>query len=265
MERIQQVLRTATEIAQSEEFEQFMMNTQDFISQRSGEGTATTQISQAITTLDEAAQILNRSFARPKGGEDDEPVNIINPVVMPKNHRSWGWVLITIALLVAAGLVGSGLNALFPNAFWVIFGPHFWLALLGYVIFNLWRNSYVMIPDGCQALITKFGKVEETAGSGRHYIFHPWKQVGYIVNTTKEYPYNAPIREAPTQGQVNASVDLFLQFRINDPREFIFRLGGVNGFSEKLQNAISEQTRALIRRRGFMIWSGKVRKSCSTA
>jgi hypothetical protein len=70
--------------------------------------------------------------------------------------------------------------------------------------------------------------------------------VSYIVNTTKEYPYNAPIREAPTSGRVNASVDLFLQFRIEDPSEFIFRLGGVQGFTEKLENAVSEVTRALI-------------------
>ena len=71
-------------------------------------------------------------------------------------------------------------------------------------------------------------------------------KVSYIVNVTKEYPYNAPIREAPTAGRVNASVDLFLQFRIEDPEEFIFRMGGANGFSEKLHHAISEVTRALI-------------------
>ncbi|HEX5688441.1 MAG TPA: SPFH domain-containing protein, partial [Roseiflexaceae bacterium] len=63
---------------------------------------------------------------------------------------------------------------------------------------------------------------------------------------TREYPYNAPIREAPTAGRVNASVDLFLQFKIEDPAEFIFTLGGAKGFQEKLQNAISEVTRALI-------------------
>jgi regulator of protease activity HflC (stomatin/prohibitin superfamily) len=45
---------------------------------------------------------------------------------------------------------------------------------------------------------------------------------------------------------VNASVDLFLQFRIEDPAEFIFTVGGVKGFSDKLENAISEVTRALI-------------------
>jgi hypothetical protein len=41
-------------------------------------------------------------------------------------------------------------------------------------------------------------------------------------------------------------VDLFLQFRIEDPAEFIFTVGGVKGFADKLQNAISEMTRALI-------------------
>jgi regulator of protease activity HflC (stomatin/prohibitin superfamily) len=103
-----------------------------------------------------------------------------------------------------------------------------------------------MIPDGSHALITKFGKVEEVVGPGRKILLHPRKKVSYIVNTTKEYPYNAPIRRAPTRNRVDASVDLFLQFRIEDAAEFIFRLGGVNGFIEKLNNAISEVTRALI-------------------
>lgn len=248
MERIQQVLQTANQIADSEEFEQFMMNTQDFISQRGASGTtASTQISQAIATLDDAAQILNRSFSRERRGDSTgEPVNIINPVVMPKNHRSWGWAVIAFILIVVGIIFVAGLANFAPGFTLVLFGPHYWLLLIGYILFHIWKNSYVMIPDGCQALITKFGKVENLVPAGRRYIFHPWKRVSYIVNTTKEYPYNAPIREAPTQGQVNASVDLFLQFRINDPREFIFRLGGVNGFSEKLQNAISEQTRALI-------------------
>lgn len=103
-----------------------------------------------------------------------------------------------------------------------------------------------MVPDGCQALITRFGRLEDTVGAGRVLLFNPWKQVGYIVNTVREYPYNAPIREAPTSGRVNASVDLFLQFRIEQPAEFVFTLGGVKGFSDKLENAISEVTRALI-------------------
>lgn len=248
MERIQQVLSSANQLAGSEEFEQFLMNAQDFVSQRGASGqTASTQISQAIVNLEDAAQILNRSFS--KGSRSDgsgDAVNIINPVVMPKSHRSWFWIFVALGAIVAGVIFGAGLATFVPGLSFVLFGPHYWLLVIGFILFNLWKNSYVMIPDGCQALITKFGKVEEMVPAGRQYIFHPWKRVSYIVNTTKEYPYNAPIREAPTMGQVNASVDLFLQFRINDPREFIFRLGGVNGFSEKLQNAISEQTRALI-------------------
>ena len=37
-----------------------------------------------------------------------------------------------------------------------------------------------------------------------------------------------------------------MQFRIEEPAEFIFTVGGVKGFSDKLENAISEVTRALI-------------------
>jgi SPFH domain / Band 7 family len=79
-----------------------------------------------------------------------------------------------------------------------------------------------MVPDGCRAVVTRFGKLEEVVEAGRKLLFDPWKQVSYIVNTTRDYPYNAPIREAPTASRVNASVDLFLQFRIEDPAEFIF-------------------------------------------
>jgi regulator of protease activity HflC (stomatin/prohibitin superfamily) len=128
----------------------------------------------------------------------------------------------------------------------VVFGPHFWLLLVALALFVWWRQSVVMVPDGCRAVITRFGRLEEVVDAGRTLLFNPWKQVSYIVNTAREYPYNAPIREAPTAGRVNASVDLFLQFRIEDPAEFIFTVGGVKGFADKLQNAISEMTRALI-------------------
>ncbi|MGB1253849.1 MAG: SPFH domain-containing protein [Candidatus Promineifilaceae bacterium] len=251
MSRSRAVVRAANNLMENEEFGRFLMNAEDFISRRDEEGSATTTISQTITTLGEAAQILNRSLAaeddilEEDGTRTKRTVNVISPVVIAKNHRSWFWAVIAVGFLFL-GTAGGALAGFAPGTSSVLFGWHFWLMWLAYIAFNLWRNSYVMIPDGCEALITRFGKVLKTVGAGRHYILHPWNRVGYIVNVTKEYPYNAPIREAPTQEQVNASVDLFLQFRINDPREFIFRLGGVNGFSEKLQNAISEQTRALI-------------------
>ncbi len=101
-------------------------------------------------------------------------------------------------------------------------------------------------PGGCTALISRFGKVEAEVGPGRVTLWNPWKRVSYIVNTTREYPFNAPIRSAPTKSGVQASVDLFLQFRIVSAREFVFVLGAVQGFQDKLNNAISETTRSLI-------------------
>lgn len=247
--RVRQVIQAANTVMQSDEFDQFLMNAEDFVSRRDEEGSATTKISQTITSLNEATQVLNQSLSAKGDGEGrqrDKRVNVISPVVIAKSHRSWLWIILAVGSIVLGTVGQAAVNTFSEGMGSIIFGVHFWLLLLLYIVFNLWRNSYVMVPDGCQALITRFGKVVNTVDAGRTYILNPWNRVGYIVNTVKEYPYNAPIREAPTVDQVNASVDLFLQFRINDPRQFIFSLGGVNGFSEKLQNAISEQTRALI-------------------
>ncbi len=240
---------TVRNIVQSDEFEQFAISARDFVSARDRETSAGTQIAQMSSSLTNAAQVLNRSF--PQEETQGQYTNIISPVVMPKDSRSLLWVLVTVFFImvglvgIASGsAVGSFLNT--GNVALMFFGPHYWLFLLVYVGISVWKYSHVMIPDGCHALITKFGKVEEVAGPGRKLLFHPRKKVSYIVNTTKEYPYNAPIRRAPTRNRVDASVDLFLQFRIEDAAEFIFRLGGVNGFTEKLHNAISEVTRALI-------------------
>jgi regulator of protease activity HflC (stomatin/prohibitin superfamily) len=192
---------------------------------------------QVVTDMEAASETLDRST--PEADASGQTSNVISPVVIPKDSRSFRWIVVVLAAGFV-GIVGASIGIR------GLFGPHFWLILLAYVVYKLWQNSYVMIPDGCQALVTKFGKIEATVGAGRTWLLDPRKKVGYIVNTTKEFPYNAPIREAPTAERVNASIDLFLQFRIEDPVTFIFNLGGVNGFAEKLENAVSEVTRALI-------------------
>ncbi len=249
MNRLQRAIETVQDVAQSEAFEQFRMNASEFLSARERGEAQGTQIDQMTASIDDVAEVVNRSF--PRRSEDGQFTNVISPVVVPKDSRSFFWVVIVIALAII-GLVGGLSAVLFDrtlgisNVATTLFGPHYWLLLVVYIAFSLWRNSFVMIPDGCKGLITKFGKVEEVADAGRKLLINPWKRVSYIVNVTKEYPYNAPIREAPTSSRVNASVDLFLQFKIENPAEFIFVLGGARGFSEKLQNAISEVTRALI-------------------
>jgi regulator of protease activity HflC (stomatin/prohibitin superfamily) len=234
----------ASEVGEGERFEQFRVDAQDFLSARELGEAVSTRIEGRSAALVDAAEIVNRSF--PERDQVGHFTNVISPVVMPNRRFSlWSMLIGLVALfglvvsLIVTGLSGGGLGA-------ALFGPHFWLLLLAFAIFGWWRRSVVMVPDGCQALITRFGKLEEIVGAGRKLLFNPWKQVSYIVNTTREYPYNAPIREAPTSSRVNASVDLFLQFRIEDPAEYIFTLGGAKGFSDKLQNAIGEVTRTLI-------------------
>lgn len=252
MADVQNIVRGVTEFVQSEAFEQFQIDARDFISARQGGESAVTKISQMATSLEDAAEVLNRSFSKPEADARDEVTNIISPVVVPKRSGSYFFALTVPVLFFFFGLVGQMFSGAFDALFGsgiatAFFGPHYFLLVLAFAVLNVARARIVMVPDGSHALITKFGKLEETVGPGRKFLgFHPRRKVSYLVNTTKEYPYNAPIREAPTSGRVNASVDLFLQFRIEDPVEFIFTLGGVNGFSEKLHNAISEVTRALI-------------------
>lgn len=253
MSKIRQGLEIAQEIASSEQFEQFKINSADFLSPQAAAAAPATRIEQMMTVLDDAAEVVNRSF--PQREKTGQFTNVISPVVVPRDPRSLTWLLIAAALavlglvgLLATGLVDAATSAIFGSGglALALFGPHYWLLLLAYAGYNLWRNSYVMVPDGCQALITRFGKLEAVAPAGRTMLLDPFKRVSYIVNTTREYPYNAPIREAPTASRVNASVDLFLQFKIDDPAAFIFTLGGAKGFQEKLQSAVSEVTRALI-------------------
>ncbi|MEU4510286.1 SPFH domain-containing protein [Nonomuraea wenchangensis] len=213
----------------------FALNPHDFAADRDGGASVGTLIEARTASLNEAGEIVNRSFA-------ENGMHVISPVVIPKSGTAK--VLVPLGILVALGLIGA-LGNVIPNTD-LFFGPHYWVTLILAAAFLWWRRSVVMVPEGCKALITKFGKLVHIADPGRVTLFNPWKRVSYIVNTTREYPFNAPIREAPTQQGVKASVDLFLQFRIENPAEFIFVLGSVSGFQSKLQNAISEVTRSLI-------------------
>jgi regulator of protease activity HflC (stomatin/prohibitin superfamily) len=221
--------------------DQFGLDPGDFLAARDQGASVGTRIEQQTTSLANAGEALNRS--RYESGPDG-PVHVICPMVIPRGRTASA--MLPVILLVVLGLVGSLVTLAIPGATLVLFGPHYWLLVVAIGAFGWWRQGMVMVPDGCVALISKFGKLEQIVGPGRVTLFNPWKRVSYIVNTTREYPFNAPIREAPTKSGVKASVDLFLQFRIEDPVEFVFTLGAVQGFQDKLNNAISETTRSLI-------------------
>ncbi|MCA2222598.1 SPFH domain-containing protein [Nonomuraea aurantiaca] len=230
-----QAVDQAGQLAGQVQVQGFALNPYDFAAARDGGVSVGTLIEARSASLNEAGEIINRSFA-------ENGMHVISPVVIPKGTTAK--VVVPLGILVVLGLIGA-LGNVIPRTD-VFFGPHYWVVLLLAAAFLWWRRSVVMVPEGCKALITKFGKLVQIADPGRVTLFNPWKRVSYIVNTTREYPFNAPISEAPTQQGVKASVDLFLQFRIENPAEFIFVLGSVSGFQSKLQNAISEVTRSLI-------------------
>ncbi|MGH3310416.1 MAG: SPFH domain-containing protein [Streptomyces sp.] len=215
----------------------------DFPAAREQSGGIDTVMTQQTVSMDEAREVLNRSEQR---REDGRKVHAICPMALPRG-RSFVSML-PVLLLLVLGAVGSALAATADSPLLTqpLFGIHYWVLSVAAVAFVWWRQGMVMVPDGCQALITRFGKLEEVVGPGRVILLNPWKRVSYIINTTREYPFNAPVREAPTKGGVKASIDLFIQFRISDPVEFVYTLGAVRGFEEKLSNAVSETIRSLI-------------------
>lgn len=221
-----------------------LTNPDDFLAAREQGGSVDTRIEQQTASLNNAGEVLNRSeLKRGRSGA----IHVICPMVIPRG-RTFITMLPALLLIAVGGigtliLLGATSDNPMLNPF---FGAHYWALTLVAALFMWWRQGMVMVPDGCAALITRFGKLEQVVGPGRITLFNPWKRVSYIVNTTREYPFNAPIREAPTKSGVQASIDLFVQFRINDPVEFIYTLGAVRGFEEKLNNAISETTRSLI-------------------
>ncbi|WP_017597857.1 SPFH domain-containing protein, partial [Nocardiopsis lucentensis] len=198
------------------------LDPRDFIAAREQGESVGTRIEQKTTSLNNAGEALNRSYhERGHSG----PVHVICPMVIPRG-RTFLTMLPAIALVVL-GLLGAfavlipvsltGANPLL-NPF---FGIHYWIVTVAVTAFMWWRQGMVMVPEGCEAIVTRFGKREDNFRPGRVTLLNPWKRVSYIVNTTREYPFNAPIRSAPTKSGVQASVDLFVQFRIADATGFV--------------------------------------------
>ncbi|HJE58237.1 MAG TPA: SPFH domain-containing protein [Nocardiopsis listeri] len=224
------------------------LDPRDFVAAREQGASVDTRIEQKTTSLNTAGEALNRSYyERGRSG----PVHVICPMVIPRG-RTFVTMLPAIALVIL-GVIGT-IVFVVPSAVMTganpllhpFFGIHYWLVTIAISAFMWWRQGMVMVPEGCQAIVTRFGKMENLFQPGRVTLFNPWKRVSYIVNTRREYPFNAPIRSAPTKSGVQASIDLFVQFKIENAVDFVYTLGGVPGFQEKLNNAISETTRSLI-------------------
>ena len=95
---------------------------------------------------------------------------------------------------------------------------------LGFVIFlgfafiggiSVWRSAKIEIEQGTTGIYSRFGKIEGTLAPGRHFLWWPWDKVDFIVDTSTEIPYTAPVLTSPTKENVPLkSIEFFLKFRI---------------------------------------------------
>jgi regulator of protease activity HflC (stomatin/prohibitin superfamily) len=167
------------------------------------------------------------------------------PVVIPKDKRGYGFL----------GWFGLALYG-FMVAFWLIVTGGFALGGLSTVVaifliavgaFVWWRGAKIEIEEGTTGVYSKFGKIEGVLHPGRNFLWWPWEKVEFVVDTSTEIPYTAPVLASPTRENVPLkSIEFFLKFRIIDPIKFVQRIGASNFdivLSSAVQDAIRRRSR----------------------
>jgi regulator of protease activity HflC (stomatin/prohibitin superfamily) len=207
--------------------------------------TATPQVRQFSKIKEVVSGWSNiREYLR--GGDAGELV----PVVIPKDRRRYGWLFLlglAVYLLGVAVFSGSvavgilvGLLALF---------------LVAVALLWLWRGAIIEIEQGTTGILSRYGKIVGTLTPGRHYLWWPWEKVEFVVDTSTEIPYLAPVVACPTQENVPLkAIEFFLKFRVEDPLAFVRTLGASNFdmvLSSAVQDAIRQRSRLIRTERAY--------------
>lgn len=172
------------------------------------------------------------------------------PVVIPRSRRGFGfmlwfalafWIGLTLIFRGEPGMVVLGLAV---GLFFTLIGAFAW-----------WRMAKVEIEEGTTGILSRFGKIEGTLKPGRNFLWWPWEKIEYIVDTSTEIPYTAPVLSSPTQENVPLkSIEFFLKFRIIDPVKFVQRIGASNFdavLSSAVQDAIRQRSRQIETERAY--------------
>ena len=176
----------------------------------------------------------------------------IVPVVIPRDNRGLRWMVLVwfglfalfSALMMAIHVAATGTST---YAFLAV--PTMLAGLLAIIVAGLWwwRGSIVEIEEGTHGVLTKYGAVVRAIEPGRHYLWHPWARVDFVVDTRTEIPYTAPVLACPTRENVPLkSIEFFLKFRIIDPIRFVKMIGASNFdlvLSSAVQDAIRQRSR----------------------
>ncbi|KOX15276.1 SPFH domain-containing protein [Nocardiopsis sp. NRRL B-16309] len=180
----------------------------------------------------------------------------IVPVVIPRDTRGLRWTVLvwfglfalTSALMMTINSVTAG-NTVTEFTYTALSIPTLLVGLLSIIVAGLWwwRGSIVEIEEGTHGILTKYGAIVKPIGPGRHYLWHPWSRVDFVVDTRTEIPYTAPVLACPTRENVPLkSIEFFLKFQIMDPIRFVTIIGASNFdlvLSSAVQDAIRQRSR----------------------
>lgn len=197
------------------------------------------KIKEAVATWNNIRQML-------RSGDQ----GYIVPVVIPKDRRGYGWMFgIGVGLYLLGVGFFSGLGALSGLIF--LAG----IFLIGLSVLSGWRGAIVEIEQGTTGVVSSYGKIEGTLSPGRHYLWWPWQKVEFIVDTSTEIPYTAPVLASPTQENVPLkSIEFFIKLRIVDPVAFVRNIGASNydiALSSMVQDAIRQRSRQVQTERAY--------------
>jgi len=120
----------------------------------------------------------------------------------------------------------------------------YWPLMLFLLGLGLYPLFVLKIPSGVYAMMTKHGRYIGVYDAGKHLLW-PWFKVAYMV-TRQSTSYNAPVKNCPTADNVMVKVDLLVVFHIDNPEEFVYKLGAEK-FGDLLASTAEEGIRSLVR------------------
>ncbi|MFB7324358.1 MULTISPECIES: SPFH domain-containing protein [unclassified Streptomyces] len=207
-------------------------------------------ISEEVAPWSDIRQLL-------RGGE----AGMLIPVIIPRHRRKLWWMLpmwlglfgvltgVMLAVQDSDGVSADAYAALAVLA--CVFGA--FLLLAGGLWW--WRSSIVEIEQGTTGVLAHYGAIAGTLEPGRHYLWHPWSRVDFVVDTSTEIPYSAPVMACPTRESVPLrAIEFFLKFRITDAVLFVRTIGAGNFdlvLSSVVQDAIRQRGRQVRTERAY--------------
>lgn len=207
-------------------------------------------ISEAMAQWSDIARLL-------RGGE----AGTLIPVIIPRHRRKLGWMvplwlgLLALFTGIMASARGDGGLAGFAYGAIAALGYVAGVALLLAGALWWWRSSIVEIEQGTNGVLTRYGAVVRTLEAGRHYLWHPWSRVDFVVDVATEIPYSAPVMACPTRENVPLrSIEFFLKLRITDAVLFVRTIGASNFdlvLSSAVQDAIRQRARLVQTERAY--------------